>query len=158
MKRIKSFSDWLLPTLALTITLFLSTVEAQEHPKEHPSTEKKGATLTPETLAREITQYIEKESKLKGGYFLFFDEKSNQPLVLTLDKVHKGSLSRVAERTYFACTDFKSKDGKTYDLDFFLRETDFGLQPSEIAVHKENGKERYMWIEEEGIWKRQEKK
>ena len=154
----------LLPVLIVGAMVFLSTpnfsgttVQAQEHPKEHPSSAKKSA-LTPAALAKEITQYIEQETKLKGNYFLLYDEKEGKALVLSLDKVHKDKLSKVAEGTYFACSDFKSKDGKTYDLDFFLKESDSGLQVSEITVHKEDGKARYGWVEEKGIWKQQEKK
>lgn len=149
---------------SIAVLLFLLSspqLQAQEHPKEHPSkgavTETKGSDLTPEALAKEITQYVEKESKLKGRHFLFYDEKEEKPLVLSLDRVHKDKLSKVAEGTYFACSDFKSKDGKTYDLDFFLKETDSGLQVDEITVHKEDGKARYGWVEEKGVWKRQEK-
>ncbi len=154
----KIFSKGLLPILVVGAIIFFSAAQAQEHPKEHPSsTTTKKQTLNPEALAKEITQYVEKESNLKGRYFLFYDEKEGKPLVLTLDKVHKDKLSKVAEGTYFACSDFKSKDGKTYDLDFFLKEGDSGLQVSEITVHKENGKARYTWVEEDGIWKRKEK-
>lgn len=149
---------------SLTVLLFLfasSKLQAQEHPTEHPTrgkaTEKKAADLTPETLAKEITQYIENESKLKGKYFLFYDEKSEKPLVLTLEKVHNDKLSKAAEGTYFACSDFKSKDGKTYDLDFFLKETDSGLKVDEITVHKEDGNARYDWVQEKGIWKQKQK-
>lgn len=147
---------WSVPILIMSAAFFSSTIEAQEHPKEHPSSTTKSA-LTPETLAKEITQFVENDAKLRGGYFLFHDEKEGMPLALTLDKVHKDKLSKVAEGTYFACSDFKSKDGKTYDLDFFLKETGSGLQVSEIMVHKEDGKARYGWLEEKGVWKRQQK-
>ena len=157
MNTLKKFSNRFLPILVVGTAVFLSTVQAQEHPKEHPSSAKKSA-LTSEALAKEIVQYVEQEARLKGNYFLLYDQKEGKPLVLTLDKVHKDKLSKVVQGTYFACSDFKSKDGKTYDLDFFLKESDSGLQVSEITVHKENGKARYAWVEENGTWKRRAKK
>jgi len=134
---------------------------AQEHP-EHPRRdsvkEKKEAILSTETLAQAITNYVQKETMLKGGYFLYYDEKLKKPLMLTLEKVHRDKLSHVGEGVYFACSDFKADNGKTYDLDFFMKENDSGLEVSEINVHKENGIPRYSWVEENGIWKRNVKK
>lgn len=122
----------------------LQAQEHPEHPKKEKVTEKKESTLSPEALAGEITQYAQKESKLKGGYFLIYDEKSKKPLVLTLDHVHKDKLSKVDGGLYFACADFKGADGKAYDLDFFMREIDSGLDVTELTVHKVDGKPRYV--------------
>lgn len=146
----------------LLIAFASPQLQAQEHPKEHPQAAKGGtkekSTLTTETLAKEITKYVQNESKLKGGYFLFYDESSKKPLALTLDKMHKDKLSKVEDGLYFACSDFKGTDGKTYDLDFFMRETNSGLQVTELTVHKEDGKARYVWVEQDGLWKRAEQK
>jgi hypothetical protein len=60
----------------------------------------------------------------------------------------------VGEGLYFACSDFKATDGKTYDLDFFMKDSDAGLAVTEIMIHKEEGNPRYSWYEEGGIWKR----
>lgn len=158
----------LVPMLSGLILFASPQLQAQEehpeHPKKGKQTEKRGSvplgkesTLTTETLAKEITEYVQNETKLKGGYFLVYDEKSKKPLQLALDKVHKDKLSKVDEDLYFACSDFKGTDGKMYDLDFFMRETNSGLQVTELTVHKEDGKARYIWVEEEGIWKRQQK-
>lgn len=127
--------------------------QAQEHP-EHPK-EKKAESepaVTTESLAEAISGYINKDASLKGGYFFFYDQKTKTPLLLTLDKVHKDKLARISEDTYFACTDLKEKGGKTYDFDFFMRSTDSGLEVTEIILHKESGKPRYKWMEENGIW------
>lgn len=129
-------------------------VIAQEHPAEHPQDK---AALNPETLAKEIEQYVKNESKLKGGYFLLYDDKSETPLILTLDKVHKERLSKVGDDLYFACSDFKGTDGKNYDVDFFMKKTGSGLELTELTIHKVNGKARYTWYEDSGVWKRKEK-
>ena len=140
--------------IAVFIAAASAKLQAQEHPTEHP---KKEATLSPEALAEEIEQYVQSESKENDGYFPFYDEKTETELKLTLDKVHKERLSKVDEGLYFACSDFKTTDGKIYDLDFFIKETDSGLEVTQQTLHKVDGKARYSWYEEEGVWKRKEK-
>lgn len=129
---------------------------AQEHP-EHPKSAPKAEMVkevTKEMMAQAIGDYVEKDAKLKGGYFLVYDAKAQKPLVLTLEKVHQDKLSKLGNNSYFACSDFKAADGKTYDLDFFMKGTDSSLSISEVIIHKEDGKPRYNWYEEDGVWKR----
>ena len=138
--------------LALVLFGFSRVALAQEHP-EHPKAKPaERVTISKEALAEAITDFITKDSDLKGGYFVYYDQKTKTPLILTLDKVHKEKLAKVDEDRYFACSDFKATDGKTYDLDFFMNDTDAGLQVSEMMVHKVNGKPRYNWAEENGLW------
>lgn len=132
---------------------------AHEHPQEHPQegqqTQKAAPSITTEDLAKSIADYVQKDSALKGGYFLVYDPVNQKTLQLTLDKVHKDRLSKVSENTYFACADFKTPDGALYDLDVFMVGQDAAsLQATEVSVHKENGKARYGWVEERGIWKK----
>ena len=132
---------------------------AQEHP-EHPEKKdkveraKSAETMTLDELANAITHYIEQDSKLKGGYFLVYDGDEKKPLMLQLDKVHKERLASLGGGVYFACTDMKSSNGAVYDLDFFMRRTEGGIETTEVAVHKKAGKARYGWKEENGIWKK----
>ena len=82
---------------------------ADEHPSEHPAgAEVKKHGLTKEELAKAIKAYVDRDSRLKGGYFLFYDAEPGKPLVLSLKKVHEDRLSRVGEETYFVCADFES--------------------------------------------------
>ena len=86
---------------------------------------------------------------------MVFDEKAGEELKLTLDKVHRKRLSKVGWNQYFACADFKTPDGKIYDLDVFMRGTNKdNLTFSKFSIHKEAGKERYTWYEKGGIWKK----
>jgi hypothetical protein len=127
---------------------------AQEHPAEHPGGKKKSA-LTKEELAQVIEAYVKKDAALKGGFFLVYDSAAKKPLVLTLEKVHKERLSKVGDEVYFACADFKTPEGKIYDLDIFMKGPDKdNLKITEVSVHKEAGKERHTWFEEGGIWKK----
>ncbi len=155
----------------IIIILIIPMACANEHPKktEHPEKktaehpEKKKAEhpegeikpLTKEDLAEAIEMYVKKDAALRGGYFMVYDSKVDKPLVLVLDKVHKDRLSMVGPKLYFACADFKTPEGKVYDLDVFMKGWDkHHLKVTEISVHKEAGKERYTWYEEEGIWKK----
>ncbi len=159
MQRINLNNIILVLIAAFTIVVAPIQIQAQELP-EHPKkddTKKSESTLSPEALSEEIEKYVQNESKTEGGYFLFYDEKTKSELKLTLDKVHKDKLSKVAEGLYFACSDYKSTDGKTYDLDFFMKETDSGLEVTQQLLHKVDGKARYSWYEEEGVWKQQQK-
>ena len=147
--------------ISALVLIPLSAGFAQEHP-EHPTkaAPKPKTEVTNETMAKAITDYVSQDAAMKGGYFLIYDTKAKKTLTLTLDKVHQDRLSQVDERLFFACSDFKSSDGKSYDLDFFMqgKEAASGmeLRVSEITIHKEDGKPRYSWYEEEGIWKRKE--
>lgn len=129
--------------------------EHPEHPKQQPKTAKKEtASLTTADLSKGIRNYVDEDSKLKGGYLLIYDPTIKKSLELTLTKVHEDKLSQVGENLYFACSDFKATNGKTYDLDFFMKQADNGLMVTEISIHKEEGKPRYSWAEEKGLWVR----
>jgi len=106
------------------------------------------------TMAQAITEYINEDTKLKGGYFLFYDSKAQKPLALTLTKVHDDRLAQVGENLYFACTDFKEAGGTMYDLDFFMKSHGKKLQVTEVMLHKEADKPRYTWHEKDGMWMR----
>ncbi len=145
------FNIIVLLIFSLAAGAFAQEHPKQEHPKEHP---KGAAAVTKEGLAEAIEGYIKKDTALKGGYFCVYDEKAKAPLALKLDKVHQDKLSRVSDDLFFACSDFKATDGKTYDLDFFMKATDVGLEVSEVMIHKEAGIARYGWVEEDGVWSR----
>lgn len=139
------------------IAMFAATggVIAGEHPAEHPKEGKKGKSkVTKQQLAKKIENYVENEAKLKGGYFLVYDKKAKETLALTLEKVHKKRLATIGKGQYFACADFKATNGKVYDLDIFMNGPNANhLNISQITVHKEDGKARYTWYQEDGLWK-----
>lgn len=129
---------------------------AQEHP-EHPKSEtakKETSKVTTAQMAKAITDYVEKDTKLKGGFFLIYDPTISKSLELKLEKVHEDKLSKVSDTLYFACSDFKATGGKMYDLDFYMQLDESGLTVSEISIHKQDGKPRYNWSQEKGLWVR----
>ncbi|OGC75124.1 MAG: hypothetical protein A2145_02230 [candidate division Zixibacteria bacterium RBG_16_40_9] len=135
--------------------MFFAFAGAQEHP-EHPkgTAKKETPSITTADLAKAIKNYVEEDSKLKGGYFMIYDPTIKKSLELTLTKVHEDKLSQTGENVYFACSDFKASNGKMYDLDFFMKQGENSLMVTEISIHKEEGKPRYSWAEEKGLWVR----
>lgn len=128
----------------------------KEHP-EHPANQTEKKQLTIEEFADAVNDYIAAESNNNDGFFLVNDEKQNKELKLTLLKVHREKLSALGDDTYFVCADFTGEDGKTYDIDIFMKgDSKENLEATEKMVHKVNGKERYLWYEEDNVWKRKE--
>ncbi|MDT8318262.1 MAG: hypothetical protein RQ824_09795 [bacterium] len=142
----------ILATAALTF-LFLYqpiAVTAGEHPSDHPAGEQ--SAVTTETIADAIEKHVKNENKKDKGYFIVEDKEENNKLYLKLDRIHKERLSAIDKDQYFACVDFENKDGKTYDIDFFLKDTGMGLKVTETMVHKKEGKARYNWGKKGDFW------
>jgi|MudIll2142460700_1097286.scaffolds.fasta_scaffold03389_3 hypothetical protein len=140
--------------------LFISLQSlASEHPKEHPSGKPSSGEvpkpLTKKEMSAAIQSYVEKEAKKYGGYYEIYDDLQKKNLYLKLKKIHDERLSHVGNDVYFFCVDLVDKDGKVYDLDFFMkRGPGSDLNVTEVTIHKQEGKERYAWYEEKGIWKK----
>jgi len=111
--------------------------------------------VTTESLAQSITDYVQAETTRQGGVFPVNDPEQQTKLGLTLSTVHRERLSQLADGRYFACADFKGRDGRTYDVDIFMRQESTGLTPTEIIVHKQDGKPRFNWVERNGVWSQQ---
>lgn len=144
--------------LALSLLLALAVggaaLVAQEHP-EHPQG-KTAATkaISIDDLEKAIKSSVAANEKRGGGYYKLADPVTKKTWLLKLDHVHRERLSRLDEKTYFACTDFKSSDGHTVDVDFFMKDKDGKLGMSDVTIHKVDGKPRYNWEEKDGYWKR----
>jgi len=131
-----------------------------EHPSEHPSAKTADAApaVDKASLAAAIENYVESDAALKGGYFLFYDDQQQKTLELKLDHVHKDKLAHTKANEYFACADFRSKDGKLYDLDVFMNgDRADDLKVTQITVHKKEGEARYGWVYDKkgDVWRRQ---
>jgi hypothetical protein len=146
--------------LGLTLTIF-GVGFAQEHP-EHPKADKKQpppAAQSPraysmDELEKAITADIEAKQKKNDGWYRMKDDKTGQTLKMKLDHVHRERLSKLDPKTYFACTDFKTADGHTVDVDFFMKDDGNKLVMTDSTVHKIDGKPRYNWAEKDGFWVR----
>jgi hypothetical protein len=141
--------------ITLAFALFAAAfVYAQEHP-EHPTDKhvaKKGYTV--DQLATAITNDIESTQNKNNGVYTMKDDKADKTWSMKLDHVHRERLARIDENTYFACTDFKSDDGHTVDVDFFMKDDGNKLVMSDSTIHKVDGKARYNWKEKDGYWVR----
>ncbi len=123
---------------------------AQQPPAEHPG----GRELTSEEIARAIEDYVKNDTRMKGGQFTVYDLAARKALALSLEMIHRDKLAKISDDTCFACADFRSVEGKLYDLDMFVKETDEGPRVVELGIHKEEGSPRYQWVEESGIWRK----
>ena len=136
-----------------------STTTASEHP-EHPqgdkakSDENGSKKFSIDGLESAIKRDVAVKEKAGGGYLALDDKVMNKTWLLKLDHVHRERLSQLDPHTYFACSDFKSKDGHLVDVDFFEKEKDGKLEMSDMTIHKVDGKPRYGWKEKNGFWKR----
>ena len=148
--------------IILTIIITAILTAQGEHPSgpkkpEHPTAAitaqtVQGEKITLQNLAKAIESFVEADILLRGA-FLVIDPVSNDVLKLSLEKVHKERLSHIGGDVYFACADFNEEGGKVFDLDIFLHGTNTdNLMVTEISVHKEDGKARYGWQEENEIW------
>ena len=146
--------------VAGTVLLFMlgantsSVLFAIEHPGKKV---KEKSEVTLEDVAIFAEEYVQKNSE--DGVFKHYDKNTEQWLELTLDKVHRERLSRIKKNEYFVCADFKGKDGKMYDIDFFVSGKDkskLKVDKKSIAVHKVNGKEYYTWNynEKKDVWEK----
>ena len=148
--------------LAATALMLLCTAQGckkqehpSEHPEEHPTQTDSNGQLTKDELADAIVEYVQQTADEQGGYFIVYDDLRGEELKLTLDRVHRKRLTRTSKNEYFACADFTTPRGKVYDLDVFMTGTNKDdLEFSEFSIHKEAGKERYTWRQENGIWKK----
>ncbi len=107
-------------------------------------------------VAQAIREHVRFGERLNNGYYVVLDKQTNTPLLLKLEKIHTDRLARLENGQFFACVDMKEKSGTMYDIDFFLAPMNGKLAITDVFVHKVNGKPRYRWVEEKGVWKRVE--
>jgi hypothetical protein len=138
---------------------------AQEHPAGHEHPEKaehtkseKAKAVTTADLEKAIKARIEEKTKSDGGVFKVQDKVLNKTWDLTLVKVHTDKLTPLSADTYFACTDFKAKDGTPVDVDFYLKDQGGKLVITDTTIHKVNGKPRFNYVEKNGVWVREDVK
>ena len=148
--------------------LFLPLVPllAQEHPKAPQQSQSQqlpqSKTGVPQAAMTEATM-----SNVSDGLKQFIsgysaksvDKKFHIPyqhkdLALDFVKLHDDRFSSLGGNRYFACVDMKEKDGRMYDIDFFIVVQTGKLTVTETAVHKINGKPLYNWKQEGGVWKK----
>lgn len=128
-------------------------------PTEHPSaTPSPGASsdsgLSREALAHAVRNYVDSQAAKEHGYFNVYDPVARKELHLSLVRVMNNHLAALGNGVYFACADFRSRTGRLYDIDVFMKQAPSGLRsiPGQTSVHKVNGHSRYYWVEDDGRW------
>lgn len=121
-----------------------------EHPGEHPGhegsgTEHPGKAITATDIKAAMMTHIEKKTKNQKP-FVIKDKKLKKTWRLNFVKIHD-PVRMIDDKTYFACTDFKSTSSSdVLDLDFWLVPTSSGkLKVVEEKIHKVNGKPRFTY-------------
>ena len=139
---------------------------AQEHPRAPQQSQSQQLPQTtrgaPQAAMTEATMSDVSDGlqKFISGYAAkSADKKFHMPyqrkdLTLDLVRVHDDRLSSLGGDKYFACVDMKGRDGRLYDIDFFMVVEPGKLTVTETSVHKINGKPLYNWKEQKGVWKK----
>lgn len=93
-----------------------------------------------ESVRQAITDYIQRDIKLKGGFFLY-DSGLERVVGMKFDHVHEG-VTRTAKGQFFACVDMRRVNGALYDLDVYMEQSEQGLKPAKLVIHKVDGEKR----------------
>jgi len=93
-----------------------------------------------ESVRQAITDYIQRDIKLKGGFFLY-DSGLKRVVGMKFDHVHEG-VTRTAKGQFSACVDMRRVNGALYDLDVYMEQAEQGLKPAKLVIHKVDGEKR----------------
>ena len=125
----------------------LSTAIAAEHPGkstlEHP-----GKAITSDSVKKAVRDYVSAQTKAGGGVYVVKDPMLNKDWRLRLDKIHDPvrEFQKDGKTIYFACSDFKTEDGKdVLDIDLWMVEKGGKLEVTDTKIHKVNGEPRYTY-------------
>ena len=81
-------------------------------------------------------EHIDDRTGGPGGFYKIKDTPTDEYLELIFVRIHD-AIVEVDNGEYFACTDFKSKDGRTYyDIDLTVRPKDGGMAVTDVKIHK----------------------
>ncbi len=100
-----------------------------------------GALAQSEPTAEAVRQAARQHVDASGGRMRLDDPTRNEAVELTFEDVHEGVKTTAGGRQV-VCVDFRSADGKLYDVDLFVDRADGseGLVVEDAVVHKVEGK------------------
>jgi hypothetical protein len=108
--------------------------------------------ITAQDVAQAFTEYLNRESAPMDGWIRIEDPLENRTLELKLKEVYSKALLKSKTDTYIACGIFETRDGTTYDVDFYLKgNSRANLKVVDASIHSKNGVTRYAWAEEKGL-------
>lgn len=154
------------PCVLLVAVCLLARVTARaqlEHPaEEHVS----GKPVTTADLEKAIRAFIRQKTKASSGEFVLEDNALAEEMAKTagyevsvvwhlkLVRIHTDKLTQLDERTYFTCVDFRTADGRTVDVDFYVKNGNGKVTGADTAVHKINGEARFSYQQKDRFWER----
>lgn len=118
--------------VAMGVTLLSLAAGAQEGEKV--------AGAKAQAVREAIPDYIQRDIKLKGSFFLFGPELK-RVVGFKFDLVHEG-VTRSPRGQFLPCVDLRSVRGPLYDLDVYLEEDGGTLRPVKLVIHKVDGVKR----------------
>ena len=119
--------------------------------------DKSGKELTAEAFTKAVKKHVKNESE-DGFFMLPHPDKKADTLKLKLQKPHK-MLHKASKNEYFTCVEFKGKDGKSYDVDVYMKgKSADELTASKTMVHKIGGEKLFSYKKEDGMMKKKEMK
>jgi len=129
--------------------------EDKEHAgKKHKEHAGKAMKVSAKDIKAKIKSYIKKDSKMKGGSFLIYDDKLAKTWRLKFVKIHN-PVRIINNKTYFACMDFKEVGGSdVLDIDFWLevnKKSKHHLKITKIKIHKLNGEPRFTYEKDKPV-------
>ncbi len=111
--------------------------------------------LASDDIAAAVNMYVNAAAGNDGEYFVVFDENKHKEVRLKPGTGDCKMVGKVADNMYFACAEFLSADGDTYDLDIFVTgKNKNDLMFAELMIHSVNGRKRFEWYTDDGLWKR----
>jgi len=102
-----------------------------------------------EAVRQTIREYIVGQENLQGA-FVIVDEQSGKFRQLTFVRVQE-QVGKIGNY-FYSCTEMSDVEtGASLDLDFDMEEVNGKLRVVDIRIHKDNGKLRYTYDENDNI-------
>lgn len=137
-------------SMALLLAFSFAAVpagEAAEHPGkstvEHP-----GKAVSADSVKKAVKDYAAAQTVAGGGAYVVSDPVLKKEWRLTLNKIHDPvrQFQKDGRTIYFACSDFRTMDGKdVLDIDLWMEERGGKLEVSDVKIHKVNGQPRFTY-------------
>jgi hypothetical protein len=119
---------------------------------EAPAKAVPDAPPTLEIMAQFLEDYVARKASGARGWFLVHDPEASSDIPLHLVRVYRDRLVITADKTLVVSVDFKTAEGKSYDVDLWVNQTPQGLVVIDSTIRKVDGVPRYLWMEQEDHW------
>ena len=138
----------IISAIAVVAWIIPASFGAEHGGKEHGGKEHAGAAVqapSNDDIRSAMQNYVTDQSKATGT-FEVMDSETGKTRKLNLERVH----DRVGKTGdyYYSCADFRDTEtGQLLDLDLDVADNNGTLSVADVRIHKEEGKERYTYDE-----------